>query len=293
MIGIKQNNVTKVMSISIITNLFLSILKIVSGILFKSSALLADGIHSLSDLTTDFFAIIGGIMARKPADLEHPYGHGKVEYLTGFIIGIIILGVGLTVISSSTNNEIIIPSTVVIVVSFITIVLKYLLSNYIIKKGIKYNNNILIASGRESKTDVISSFVVLISSILMQFSNEIELLKYSDIIATIIVGIFIVHVGFSVIRENIDILLGKQETNKEYLDKINNLIINTEGIIKIKECIILKFGHVSNLSLTILMDKNLTLLEAHNIVDELEKKIKEFDEQIVYMNTHMEPFIKE
>ncbi len=293
MIGIKQNNVTKVMGVSIFTNLFLSIFKIISGFLFKSSSLIADGMHSLSDLITDFFAIIGNLIARKPADYEHPYGHGKIEYLTSLVIGFIILIVGFSVIYSSVNKDVVIANKIVVVVSLITIILKYLLSNYIIKKGIKYKNNILIASGKESKTDIISSLVVLVSSILIQFSNSIEILKYSDIVASIIVGIFILNVGFSVIKENISIILGEQETNSIYLEKLKNLIKKNDGIIDISKCIVLKFGYAYNLSLTILMDSNLTFLKAHEIVDEIEKKIKEFDEHIVYINTHMEPYIEE
>ena len=107
------------------------------------------------------------------------------------------------------------PSTLVIIVTIITIILKYLLSIYVIKKGERHNNSILIASGKESRTDVISSFVVLIAAILMQFSDKLNLLKYSDVVASIIVGLFIVKTGFSIVAENMSVIIGKQENNKD------------------------------------------------------------------------------
>ena len=104
----------KVMLTSMIVNSFLSIIKIIVGIVGKSSALIADGIHSFSDLFTDVFAIFGNLLSRKPADLKHPFGHGKFEYLTSMGIGLVILFVGFSIIYNSYNNKIVIPSILVV-----------------------------------------------------------------------------------------------------------------------------------------------------------------------------------
>ena len=93
-----MDKIAKVMGVSIITNIFLSIVKIITGLIGKSSALIADGIHSFSDLSTDFIAIIGNYLSRKPADEKHPYGHGKIEYITSIIISLVILFLGGTII---------------------------------------------------------------------------------------------------------------------------------------------------------------------------------------------------
>lgn len=284
-----MNYVTKTMIISVFTNIFLAVVKIVFGFLAHSSALIADGIHSFSDLSTDFFAILGNYLARKPADKEHPFGHGKIEYLTSIIIGTLVLIVGLGVIYNSANSEVTIPSAVVIVVTIVTIILKYLLSMYVIKKGQKHNNNILIASGKESRTDVISSFVVLVAAILMQFSDKLAILKYSDMVASIVVGIFIVKTGFAIVKENMSVIIGEQENNKEYLSKLKRIILNDDNVISIKSMIILKFGHIVTLDLIVIMDGNITLKEAHDIVDEIENQIKNFDERVEHIHIHMEP----
>ena len=284
-----MNYVTKTMIISVFTNIFLAVTKIIFGFIAHSSALIADGIHSFSDLSTDFFAILGNYLARKPADKEHPFGHGKIEYLTSIIIGTLVLIVGIGVIYKSTSSEVSIPNSIVIVVTMLTIILKYLLSMYVIKKGKKHSNNILIASGEESRTDVISSFVVLIAAILMQFSDKLEFLKYSDIIASIIVGLFIVKTGFSIVKENMSVIIGKQENNKEYLSKLKKIILKDDNVISIKSMIILKFGHIVTLDLIIIMDGNISLKDAHDIVDEIEKQIKEYDERVEHIHIHMEP----
>ena len=287
-----MNNVTKVMSVSIITNTFLSLIKIIIGFICKSSALLADGVHSFSDLLTDFFAIIGNIMAKKPADEKHPYGHGKIEYLTSIGISIVVIILGLTIINNSMYSKVVMSSLIVSIVSLITITLKYLLSEYIIRKGKKLENNILIASGKESRADVISSLVVFISAILSVFSKYIEVFKYSDKIAGIIVGILIIRTGFLILKENISIILGEQEIKGETLNKIRKIILNNKDIKTIDELIILKFGHCYKVSMEVSMNPDLTLLECHTIVDKLEKKLKKEVEKIEYITVHVNPYHK-
>ena len=287
-----MNNVTKVMSVSIITNTFLSLIKIIIGFICKSSALLADGVHSFSDLLTDFFAIIGNIMAKKPADEKHPYGHGKIEYLTSIGISMVIIILGLTIINNSMHSKVVMSSLIVSIVSLITITLKYLLSEYIIRKGKKLENNILIASGKESRADVISSLVVFISAILSVFSKYIEVFKYSDKIAGIIVGILIIRTGFLILKENISIILGEQEIKGETLNKIRKIILNNKDIKTIDELIILKFGHCYKVSMEVSMNPDLTLLECHTIVDKLEKKLKKEIDKVEYITVHVNPYHK-
>ena len=282
-------NVSHIMCISIVTNIFLALIKIVTGILFQSGALLSDGIHSLSDLFTDFVAIIGNLLARKPADLEHPYGHGKIEYITSLIIGIIIFIVGVKVIDSSIHSSIVIPNTILLIVSLITISAKLLLSNYIIRQGINLNNNILIASGKESRMDVISSLVVFISIVFMQLSNISSIFKYSDKIASIIVGLFIIKTSIEILKDNVSVVLGKQETNIEYINSIKNIIKGVKGVIDIKSLIIMKYGISSTLTLVITMDGNTSISKSHVIADLIEQKIIKYNDNIKNINIHIEP----
>lgn len=280
----------RIMMISMITNIFLAIFKIITGSIFLSSALIADGLHSLSDLITDICAIIGSNLSKKPADSKHPYGHGKLEYVTSIIISIIILALGFTIIYNSFNKEIIIPSKVVIVVSIITIIIKLILSAFVIKMGKKYKNNILISSGYESSTDVISSIVVLISTGLMQLSDKINLLKYSDIIATIVVGILIVRIGYDILKDNISIMLGEQETDEEYINQVKEIISKNKQVKEIDSLILMKYGPYYKLISEISMDSDTRLKDVHNTLDIIENKIKDKDKKIKYVTIHVNPY---
>lgn len=284
-----MNRVTKVMVISFITNSFLSLIKVIFGFIGHSNALVADGVHSFSDLSTDIVAMLGDFFSRKPADSKHPYGHGKLEYLTSIFIGAVIIILGLGIISSSVNRGIVIPSILVIFVSIFTIVAKLLLSNYILREGFKIKNNILIASGRESRADVVSSVIVLVSIILMQL--DIKIFSYADIVASIIVGLFIVKVGFDILSENISDILGEQETNKDYLNKINDFIKETEEVKTIDSLVLLKFGSYYKLIGEVAMDGDLTLAYAHSLLEKIENKIKVEEPKIRYITIHINPYV--
>ena len=283
--------ITKVLLVSSITNIFLSIIKILFGFIGKCNALVADGIHSLSDLSTDFVAIFGNHLSLKPADNKHPFGHGKTEYLTSMIIGIVIIILGLSLIYNIFNKEIIIPDLIMILVSLFTIVSKLLLSNYIYKKGVEYSNNILIASGKESRADVYSSIFVLLSIVLMQFSNEVSILKYADMFSTIIIALFIIKTGFNILKDNIGILLEEQVLDKKYLKEIKSIITSFDEIVEIKDLYVLRYGPYYKLVSNVIM-KDLLLTDAHNVIDEIEKKLKEKDNRIKYVFIHMEPIDK-
>lgn len=274
----------QVMKVSFITNFLLSCFKIINGFILKSSALIADGIHSFSDLITDIVAIIGDKFANKPKDSDHPYGHGNAEYLTSFIIGLMIILMGIVLIKETMNQEVTIPSYLVAIVSLITIVCKYFLASFLIKKGEFYNNNILIASGRESKTDVISSIVVFLSSILILFRNYLDILKYSDKIAGIIVGIFIVVTGFKIVKENTVMILGKKADDTI----LRNKLLTIPNILNIDDIIMIKHGPYYKAYVEVTMNIKL-LKKAHDMAHNIENEIKNELTNIKYINIHVNP----
>lgn len=282
--------VTKTMVVSMIVNVFLSLIKIISGILGSCNSLIADGIHSISDLSTDIIAIIGNKLSLKPADNKHPYGHGKIEYLTSLIISIVILFLGFSIIYNTINRQTVIPKVWVLIVSFITIISKYFLSSFIIKQGKRINSTILIASGYESRSDAVGSIGVFLSVIVMHLSSYINIFKYADKVATIIIAILIIKTGFNILKENIGLLLGEQLIDENYLQKIKNIIYEEEDL-KIKNIHILRNGPYNHLVATITMNNFISLEEAHDKIDLIELKVKEYDEKIKYVTIHVEPTI--
>lgn len=271
------------------TNSILSIMKIVVGFLSKSSALITDGIHSFSDLITDFVAIFGNFLASKPADSKHPYGHGMLEYITSSIIGFLILMLGLGLIGKISNSEVVIPSFIVILVSLFTIIAKKVLSSYVIMQGRKLENNILIASGKESNTDVYSSLVVLLASILVQFHNIFPYFKYADKVASIIVSIFIVKTGYDVIKDNLITLIGEQES-EENIEHIRKIIDQEKEVKVIDKLVVLKYGGYYKIILEVSMDGNLSLKESHDKMEQLENDILKKIKKAKYIIIHINPY---
>ncbi|MDD3392507.1 MAG: cation diffusion facilitator family transporter [Bacilli bacterium] len=286
---INMSKELKVMLISLITNIGLSLVKIIAGLLGTSSALIVDGIHSFSDLITDFIAIIGNYLAKKPADIKHPYGHGISEYITSFIIGLMVIVVGLSVVETMSTKSSQIPSLFVIVIVITTIIIKMLLSRYLIHQGKNLNNSIIFASGKESGADVVTSIIVLISTLLSQLSNYFAFFKYIDKITSIIVALFIIKVGFNIARDSASHIMGEQEDNVIYLEDLKSEM--SHSLVIINQFVLLKYGPYSKLLAEIALDGDISLKEAHEVIDEIETKIKRFDDKILYINIHMCPIV--
>ena len=281
----------KVMMTSFITNIFLSIAKIIFGIIGSSGALIADGIHSFSDMITDTLAIVGNIISRKPADHEHPYGHGNAEYLTCLLIGVIVFAMGIKIILEAVTREAKIPNIYALLVTIMTIIIKLLLARYILKKGKKYNNEILISSGKESYSDVASSIIVLISLFISNLSNINSYLIYADKIAMIVVGALIIKISVEILKDNLSNLLGKRILDKKYTNKISNIILKNEKIKKIDSLIIIKFGYSKKIDCEVSMDKKMTLEKVHDEIDKIEKEIKTKDSTVNHIIIHVNPYI--
>jgi len=282
--------VTKVLMHSFITNIILALVKIISGFIGASGALIADGIHSLSDTMTDVFAILGHKLSMKPADKEHPFGHGKMEYLTCVVIGLVIMAMGLTIIYNGIFNDPVIPNILTAIVGIIVIVVKLVLARYILNRGKKYDSNILVASGKESFTDVISSVVVLISILLSQLGEVNGIFIYADMLAMIIIGILVLKIAYNILKENFSSLLGKQVTDSNYINELKK-IINEEAEVKgIDSLIILKYGPIYQVNLEVSMDGNIILKDAHDVLDRLESNLKEYDFKIQHIIIHVSPY---
>ena len=282
---------TRTILVSFMTNLFLIVFKTLFGIIGNSGALIADAIHSFSDVSVDLFALIGLKLIKKEADEKHPYGYGKIEYLISLIMGLVITLLGFTIIKESFNKEIVIPSLLVILISMFTIIIKLMLSSYVINKGKEYKNNILISSGSESRSDVISSIVVMLSVILMNFSNKIHFLKYTDIIASILVGLIILNIGLKIIKENVSILLDENENDIYFKTKIAKVFLKEPKVCYIDNIIILKLGPYNKIIVKVSMDYKITLLEAQTRIDKIKRELLNMD-KIKYVIIDISPYIE-
>lgn len=287
-----MEKVTKVLVKSLIVNILLTLTKFVFGIIYKSKVLVADGIHSLSDLATDVVSIYGSKLSLKPADNEHPYGHGKIEYLTSIVIGAVILALALSLLGNSLNAKNTIASNMVLYVTIFTILAKYLISRYILSKGVKYKSNLLVASGKESRADVISSAIVIITYFLSKLSSYSKIFLYSDTIGTFIIGLIILKTAYRILKENIVSILGEIEQDEEYLDKIRKIILENSEVVNIEELNIIKYGHYYQANITINMDSDVTLEDACLVSDRIKKKLINKKTRISYAKISINPYME-
>ena len=174
-----MNKITKTLLVSVSVNICLVVCKLIIGFLGSSKALIANAIHSLTDLITDGIAIVGNNFSMRPADNKHPYGYGQIEYVTNIIVGLVILILGITQIINAFSGNVDIPSNIIIYTSVIAIIVKYTLAKYITIKGKEYKSGILIVSGFESKADALTTFFVIISALLSKLTAYNELYNFS------------------------------------------------------------------------------------------------------------------
>ena len=167
----REKQIIQISVVGIITNLILAVVKIMIGFISGSIAIISDAVNNLTDSSSSLITIIGTKLAQKRPDEKHPFGFGRIEYLTSMIIGIIVIVTGIQMIISSVKG-IFHPDTVdynfwIIIVLLITVAAKTFLGTYTEKQGEKLNSGALVASGKDAKNDAIISSVTIISAIIL------------------------------------------------------------------------------------------------------------------------------
>ena len=263
---------SKILIYSMINNLVISIMKVVGGVIFNLGSLFADGMHTFSDFITDIVCLIGSKISKKRPTKVHPFGFGKVEYLTNLFVGIVLLLLGIFIIFNSFGKEQTIPQLSVLILLIAVFILKLLAIFIMHKTGEKINSQVLITSVKESKADLYSTIGVIIITILLQFSDKVSILKYSDVVGSILIGAIVLKTSYQIIRDNSLALIGEVEEDKEQIDKVKELVLKEEAIKDLKVCLI-KYGAYYQLQLTIVMDPKISLIDATRIENNIKKNI--------------------
>ena len=263
----ESNKVT----IAILLNIGLTVIKVIAGILGNSTAIIADGLHSASDIITSIGVWTNSI-SRKPRDDEHQYGHEKAESLVSFILAsvliIVALKLGYDGVKNLINiNKIIKPTMLPLIVSLISIGVKEYQYQITIKVAKKTNSSSLRADAWHHRSDAFSSIAAFIG-----IGGAILGFKRLDPIASIIVALVVVKVGIDILKSSCDELMDSS-ISKADINKIKSLVENDEKICGIKDFKSRKYGSVAYIDMSIFIDNNKTLEEAHNIADNLENDI--------------------
>lgn len=264
----------KMLKFNMINNLIIAIIKIAGGLYFKLESLYADGMHTFSDFITNIISTISSKITKKRPTKYHPAGFGQVEYLTNIFIGIFLFGLATYIFFKSIfigTNDIIPPiSTLyVLIISFILKLVAIIKTNDV---GNKINSNVLITLVQESKTDLYSTFGVVIITILLQYSKYFPILKYSDLIGSIIIGLIIYKTSLTIIISNSLSIIGEVEINKEKNSKINEYLSKYKDI-EDSGIELMKYGPYYNLNLKVVLNQNITLKKAEKLLDNIKKEI--------------------
>ena len=275
-------------------NIFLALIKLLAGFIGKSRAVIADATHSITDIFTDFVVLMGIKVGRRPADDTHHYGHGKFETLSATILGVVLFGAGFGILLSGLNlvikclhGEILNkPGWIAFYAAIGSIVIKEILFQYTIKIGKEINSQSIIANAWHHRSDALSSMgttLGVLGSIILG-----QQWRILDPFAAVIVSIFIIKIGISILIDSLEELLEKS-LDKNTETKILNIIKATEGVKNPHNLKTRKIGSNIAIDVHIEVHEHSTIVQAHNVSTEVEKNLRKELGENTFVSVHIEP----
>ncbi len=274
-------------AIGIACNLFLFALKLVIGLLSGSIAIISDSVNNLSDCGSSLVALFGAKLANRRPDSEHPFGHGRSEYVASLIVSFITIFLGVELLKSSVA-KIITPkptalTPVMLVILGMSVLLKlwmFFANNYM---GKKINSSVLFATAKDSLSDVIATSAVIITSAIGIFLD----FPMIDGIVGGLVAVLIIRTGIGVAMDTIGLLLGKPPS-PETVEKLCEMVLSGEGIQGVHDLVVHDYGPGRAFaSVHAEVPDNADIVRIHEIIDNLEHKIT--NETGIHMVIHMDP----
>ncbi len=291
----RERKIYKVTLIGTVVNAVLIALKFVAGVLGRSSAMIADAVHSLTDFVTDVIVLVFVHLSGKPRDKGHEYGHGKFETFATLLIGVLLVGAGIglmingirLVIASLHGETLPEPNWIALSVAIISIVSKEILYRYTVKVGKEVRSEAVVANAWHHRSDAISSLGTLVGIAgAMFFGVKWRIL---DPLAAVVVSLFIIKSGWDIIKPSTAELLEASLPDKD-VEEISEIIRSVPGVKDFHNLRTRKVGNEIAVDVHIKLDGNLSLVEAHNIATEVEKGIRSRFGEGSMINVHMEPW---
>lgn len=284
----------RVTIIGSVVNLLLVVFKFVAGVLGRSAAMVADAVHSLSDLVTDIVVLVFVNISGKPEDADHSYGHGKYETLATAIIAIVLFAVGVTILVESVEDIVAVingailpvPSSIALIATVISIVAKELLYQYSVHVGRKLDSQTVVANAWHHRSDAFSSIGVFVGIGGAMLLGE----RWSvlDPLAALVVSAFIIKVAIDLIKPCLSELL-ERSLPEEVEQEIERIILSVDGVTSPHHLRTRRIGNRYAIEVHIRMNGNLTLFEAHSITTTVERLLKQRFGATTHVGIHTEP----
>ncbi|MGN0713820.1 MAG: cation diffusion facilitator family transporter, partial [Anaerovoracaceae bacterium] len=259
--------------VGIISNVVLCLMKVAVGLIAGSIAIVADGINNLADSASSVITLVGFKLAAMPEDEEHPYGHARYEYLSSLAVSVIIILVGFE-LGKSSLDKILHPtpldfSWTVVLVLVIAIAIKVWQALFNVSAGKRIDSMALIATGADSRNDVIATSAVLISLLIGNFCS-VQIDGYMGAA----VALFIIWSGISLVRETISPLLG-EAPDGELVKQIEEITMSYEGALGIHDLVVHNYGPGKIFaSLHIEVDASEDVMVSHDLIDNIEHRLQ-------------------
>ncbi|ABR36884.1 cation diffusion facilitator family transporter [Clostridium beijerinckii] len=272
--------------IGIVVNIILFIIKLSVGVIVSSIAIMADAFNNLSDAASSLITILGFKLSNKPADREHPFGHGRIEYLSALIVAFMVMLVGLQFIKSS-FERIVNPSPVAFeLVSFILLIIsiffKIWLSKFNKFIGEKINSSALKAASTDALGDVFTTTCVAISFLASKFTSF-----PIDGYIGMFVALFIVYAGFNLVKDTINPLLG-EAPDPELVESIERMVLSYDNILGSHDLIVHNYGPGKCMaSIHAEIPGNINVVDIHEVIDKAEREISKALK--IYLVIHIDP----
>lgn len=276
--------------VGIVLNVILSVFKMIFGAITKSISIVADGANNIFDAVSSVINLVGFKISGKPADEEHPFGHGRVEYVSALTLAFFILIMGVELIKSSvdrfTNPEAVIFSVPAVVVLVFSIFAKIWLALFNRKVGKIINSVAVDAVVTDSIGDILATTCSLIALISSKFTDFPV-----DGIMGIIVALIIIYAGIDIIRGTMGPLLG-EPPSKETVEKLEELVLSFDGIVGIHDLVLHSYGHSKIIgSLHAEVPAEIDILHSHDTIDLIERTVNE--KLGIEISIHMDPIIND
>ena len=274
--------------VSVVVNILLTLVQIVVGFIAHSQSLIADGMHSLSDLVCDFLVLIASHHSKDPADAGHPYGHARVETAASFGLGAILTATGGAIMIAAAMKlqhiQHLTPvAPLALWVAGVALIAKEGLFRYMLRVGERLRSPMLIANAWHARSDAASSLVVAIG-----IGGNLLGFVYADSVAAIVVGFMIVRMGvvfaWDAFQELIDAGLAIEE-----VDSIRQTLIDTPGVESLHELRTRRMAHRALVDAHILVNPRISVSEGHSIAERARGRVLKAHPAVVDVLVHVDP----
>lgn len=284
----RYQDARRVTVVGAVVNIILSIFKVLAGWLGSSHALIADGIHSLSDLATDVVVLIAAKHGSQDADAEHPYGHARIETLATALLGVVLILVALGIGYDATRRlfapaNLLLPGMLALTAAIVSVLSKEALYQYTVLVAKRLRSNLLRANAWHHRSDAVSSVVVVVGVL-----GSMAGLAYLDAVASVLVAAMVAKIGWDLGWQSIHELIDRG-LEQEDVAAIRDTIMAVDGVRAMHDLRTRRMGGNAYVDVDVLVDPTLTVSEGHRIGQEVWKRLVDEMDEVTDVTIHIDP----